>query len=115
MVTDALIQFLKKKNWTKLLLISGVNERDKQYSDSIKISAKRFGLKITNEKVWDFTHDFRRTADLEIVKFTQGEKYDVLVLADEGNTFGDSGNSFGDYIPYRTWKPTIFIETILVI
>jgi ABC transporter substrate binding protein (PQQ-dependent alcohol dehydrogenase system) len=109
MVTDALIQFLKKKNWTKLLLISGVNERDKQYSDSIKISAKRFGLKITNEKVWDFTHDFRRTADLEIVKFTQGEKYDVLVLADEGNTFGDSGNSFGDYIPYRTWKPTIVV------
>ncbi len=109
MVTDALIQFLKKKNWTKLLLISGVNERDKQYSDSIKISAKRFGLKITNEKIWDFTHDFRRTADLEIVKFTQGEKYDVLVLADEGNTFGDSGNSFGDYIPYRTWKPTIVV------
>ena len=31
MVTDALIQFLKKKNWTKLLLISGVNERDKQF------------------------------------------------------------------------------------
>ena len=109
MVTDALIQFLKKKNWTKLLLVSGVNERDKQFADSIKISAKRFGLKITNEKVWDFTHDFRRTADLEIVKFTQGEKYDVLVLADEGNTFGDSGNSFGDYIPYRTWKPTIVV------
>jgi len=109
MLTDALIQFLKKKNWTKLLLISGINERDKQFSDSIKISAKRFGLKITNEKVWNFTHDFRRTADLEIVKFTQGEKYEVLVLADEGNTFGDSGNSFGDYIPYRTWKPTIVV------
>ena len=55
------------------------------------------------------THDFRRTADLEILKFTQGEKYQVLVLADEGNTFGDSGNSFGDYIPYRTWKPTIVV------
>jgi len=109
MLTDALIQFLKKKNWTKLLLISGINERDKQFSDSIKISAKRFGLKITNEKVWNFTHDFRRTADIEIVKFTQGEKYEVLVLADEGNTFGDSGNSFGDYIPYRTWKPTIVV------
>jgi len=109
MVADALIQFLKKKNWTKLLLISGVNERDKQFADSVKISAKRFGLKITNEKIWDFSHDFRRTADLEVVKFTQGEKYEVLVLADEGNTFGDSGNSFGDYIPYRTWKPTIVV------
>ena len=109
MVTDALTQFLKKKNWTKLLLISGTNERDKQFASSIKISAKKFGLKIINEKIWDFTHDFRRTADLEIVKFTQGEKYEVLVLADEGNTFGDSGNSFGDYIPYRTWKPTIVV------
>ena len=109
MITDALIQFLKKKNWTKLLLISGVNERDKQYAESIKISAKRFGLKIVNEKIWNLTHDFRRTADLEITKFTQGEKYEVLVLADEGNTFGDSGNSFGDYIPYRTWKPTIVV------
>ena len=109
MLSDALIQFLKKKNWTKLLLISGVNERDKQFADSIKISSKRFGLKIINEKLWDFNHDFRRTADLEVVKFTQGEKYEVLVLADEGNTFGDSGNSFGDYIPYRTWKPTIVV------
>ena len=109
MLSDALIQFLKKKNWTKLLLISGVNERDKHFADSIKVSSKRFGLKIINEKVWDFNHDFRRTADLEVVKFTQGEKYEVLVLADEGNTFGDSGNSFGDYIPYRTWKPTIVV------
>ena len=109
MLSDALIQFLKKKNWTKLLLISGVNKRDKQFADSIKVSSKRFGLKIINEKVWDFNHDFRRTADLEVVKFTQGEKYEVLVLADEGNTFGDSGNSFGDYIPYRTWKPTIVV------
>ena len=109
MLSDALTQFLKKKNWVKLLLISGVNERDKQFADSIKVSSKRFGLKIINEKIWDFNHDFRRTADLEVVKFTQGEKYEVLVLADEGNTFGDSGNSFGDYIPYRTWKPTIVV------
>ena len=109
MLSDALTQFLKKKNWVKLLLISGVNERDKQFADSIKVSSKRFGLKIINEKIWDFNHDFRRTADLEIVKFTQGEKYEVLVLADEGNTFGDSGNSFGDYIPYRTWKPTVVV------
>ena len=109
MVSDALIQFLKKKNWTRLLLISGANERDKQFAESVKVSSKRFGLKITNEKIWDFSHDFRRTADLEIVKFTQGEKYQVLVLADEGNTFGDSGNSFGDYIPYRTWKPTVVV------
>ena len=109
MLSDALTQFLKKKNWVKLLLISGVNERDKQFADSIKVSSKRFGLKIINEKIWDFNHDFRRSADLEVVKFTQGEKYEVLVLADEGNTFGDSGNSFGDYIPYRTWKPTIVV------
>ena len=109
MLSDALTQFLKKKNWVKLLLISGLNERDKQFADSIKVSSKRFGLKIINEKIWDFNHDFRRSADLEVVKFTQGEKYEVLVLADEGNTFGDSGNSFGDYIPYRTWKPTIVV------
>ena len=109
MVSDALIQFLKRKNWTRLLLISGVNERDKQFADSIKLASDRFGLKITNEKIWDMTHDFRRTADLEILKFTQGEKYQVLVLADEGNTFGDSGNSFGDYIPYRTWKPSVVV------
>ena len=109
MVTDALMQFLKKKNWTKLLLISGSNDRDKKFLNSIKISAKKFGLQIVDEKKWDFGHDFRRTADLEVTKFTQGEKYQVLVLADEGNTFGDSGNSFGDYIPYRTWKPTLVV------
>ena len=44
MVTDALMQFLKKKNWTKLFLIFGTNNRDKQFKDSLKISVKKFGL-----------------------------------------------------------------------
>ena len=112
MVTDALMQFLKKKNWTKLLLVSGTNNRDEQFKDSLKVSAKKFGLKITNEKKWEFTHDFRRTADLEFVKFTQGEKYEVLVLADEGNTFGDSGNSFGDYILNSSKTPIVPEEDV---
>lgn len=98
MLTDALMQYLNKKRWQKVLLVVGPEEADQQYAAAIKRSAQKFGVKIAAEKVWQHTYQDRRTPESEIPVFTQGVDYDVLIVADEAD-------SFGDLLAYRTWLP----------
>lgn len=98
MLSDALTQYLVKKKWTKWFLVTGPDQNDKNYSNALKESAKKFNIKIKEEKVWDFTSDLRRTAGKEVPIFTKGSRYDVLVVADEKG-------EFGEYLAYRTWDP----------
>ncbi|MCW2237831.1 ABC transporter substrate-binding protein [Azospirillum canadense] len=98
MLADALAQYLAVKRWTKWFLVVGTRPEDKLYAAAIKRAAKRFGAEVVEEKAWSEDHDARRTAQAELPVFTQGKRYDVLVVADE---VGD----FGDYVMYRTWDP----------
>lgn len=98
MRTDALAQYLLKKRWNKWFLVKGSDEQDKQFTDAVKRSAKRFGIQIVAEKTWNFQHDARRTAQAEIPVFTQGADYDVLLVADVQGLFGE-------YLPMNTWLP----------
>lgn len=98
MLADALAQYLALKRWTKWFLVVGTRPEDKLYAAAIKRAARRFGAEVVEEKAWSEDHDARRTAQAEIPVFTQGKRYDVLVVADEA---GD----FGDYVMYRTWDP----------
>ncbi len=98
MTTDALAQWLATRRFSRWLLIEGSDEGDKAYANALKRSAKRFGSKIVMQKEWSFDTDLRRTAQKELPLFTQGEEYDVVLVADEA---GD----FGHYVPYNTWLP----------
>ena len=53
---------------------------------------------MVEEKTWTFDHDARRTAQADIPVFTQGDDYDVLVVADVKGLFGE-------YLPMNTWLP----------
>ena len=97
-LSDALTQYLVKKKWKKWFLVIGPKENDKLYAEALKNSARKFNVKIKEEKTWDFTSDLRRTAGKEVPIFTKGSKYDILVIADE---LGE----FGEYLAYRTWDP----------
>jgi len=98
MRADALAQFMLKKRWNKWFLVKGNTPEDLSFAKAIKRSAKRFGMKIVEEKSWSFQHDTRRTAQSEIPVFTQGEEYDVLLVADVKGLFGD-------YLAMNTWLP----------
>ena len=100
MLSDALTQYLVKKKWKKWFLIIGPEKEDKAYADALKEAAKKFNIKIKEERVWDFASDLRRTAQKEIPIFTKGVNYDILVVADEKG-------EFGEYLSYRTWDPRI--------
>ena len=97
-LSDALTQYLVKKKWKKWFLVTGPKKNDQMYSAALKNSAKKFNVKIKEEKIWDFSADLRRTAGKEVPIFTKGSKYDVLIVADEAG-------EFGEYLAYRTWDP----------
>ncbi len=98
MLYDGLVQFLVKRNFKNIFLISGQNPKDIQISDDIKRAVKKFGANIVKEKVWDNNTDIRRRATEEFPVFTQGSDYDVIVVADY---FGD----FGESLYFNTWLP----------
>ena len=104
MRADALAQYLLKKRWQKWFLVVGQNPEDQLFAAAIKRAAKRFNHKIVAEKSWTNDFDSRRTAQADVPVFTQGEEYDVLVVADERGWFGE-------YFDYRTWLPRPVVGT----
>ena len=104
MRADALAQYMLKKRWQKWFLVVGQTQEDQLFAAAIKRGAKRFNLKIVAEKNWTNDFDARRTAQADVPVFTQGEDYDVLVVADEQGLFGE-------YFDYRTWSPRPVIGT----
>lgn len=133
MRADALAQYMLKKRWNKWFLVSGQSNEDKLFAEALRHSAKRFGMQIVAEKIWTHSFQERRTDEQEVAVFTQQAEseapvesgagtlaqwfaklkkhlsndsgdYDVIVLADEQNLFGD-------YFSYRTWLPRPVIGT----
>jgi len=103
MLADALAQYLVWKKWNRWLLVLGPQEKDKLFADALRRAAKRFGAKIVEERTFKYEGGSRRAdggfeqVQQQIPTFTQSAPdYDVLIVADEGNLFGD-------YLPYRTW------------
>lgn len=98
MLYDGLMQFLVKRDFKDIFLITGTNPKDALISQDIKRAAKKFGANIIKEKIWENNTDIRRKASDEFPSFTQAKDYDVVLLADY---FGD----FGESIYFNTWLP----------
>ena len=105
MLADALAQYLVWKKWNRWLLVLGPGEKDKLFAEALRRAAKRFGGKIVEERTFAYESGSRRSdggyeqVQQQIPTFTQSAPdYDVVIVADEGNLFGD-------YLPYRTWDP----------
>jgi ABC transporter substrate binding protein (PQQ-dependent alcohol dehydrogenase system) len=104
MRADALAQTLIKKQWPRWLLVTGPTPQDALFSAAITRAAQRFGGKIIAEVSWSGQGDLRRSAQTELAAATQGEDYDVVIVADEAN-------DFGDYLPYNTYLPRPVVGT----
>ncbi len=105
MLADGLVQYLVWKQWRKWLLITGSHPQDILLAEAYRRSAKKFGAKIVEEKVYEDTGGGRRsdTGSVQtqrlMPKLTQSTPaYDVVVTADENNVFAG-------YLPYATWDP----------
>jgi ABC transporter substrate binding protein (PQQ-dependent alcohol dehydrogenase system) len=104
MLADALMQYLVVKNWRAILLVVGQHPADQLYGEALRRSAHKFQIRIAADKPWTFQPGARRTdtghfaVQDEVARFTQGVRYDVLVVADEANNFGDD-------LSYHTTDP----------
>lgn len=104
MLADALMQYLVTKNWTHIMLLTGRDAGDALYADAIRRAAAKFQLTMTADRRWSF-NPAAQQADTghyqvndEVVRATQGVSYDILVVADEADKFGDE-------LAYRTDLP----------
>jgi ABC transporter substrate binding protein (PQQ-dependent alcohol dehydrogenase system) len=105
MLTDALAQYLIWKRWPRWLLVVGSHPEDQLLAEAYRRSAKKFGAKIVDERVYQDTGGGRRSdsgsvqVQRQMPVFTQNAPdYDVLVAADESEVFAG-------FLPYRTWDP----------
>ena len=103
MLADGLAQYLVWKQWKRWLLMKGSHPQDELYAEAIRRSAKKFGAKIIDERIYEDTGGGRRsdsgsvqTQRLMPVATQNAPAYDVLVAADESEVFGN-------YLPFRTW------------
>lgn len=98
MLYDGLAQFLVKRDFKKIFLLSGKEQKDLEITKDMKRAVKKFGLKIVQEKTWENSSDIRRKANAEFPSFTQASDYDVVMVADY---YGD----FGEFLYFNTWLP----------
>jgi ABC transporter substrate binding protein (PQQ-dependent alcohol dehydrogenase system) len=104
MLADALVQYLVAKRWQDLLLVVGHGDGDREFAADLQHAALKFQAHIVQKKPWAFVPGARRTdtghfaIQAEVARFTQGISYDVLVVADEADEFGDD-------LSYRTFDP----------
>ncbi len=111
MLSDALAQYLAWKRWGNWVLVVGPTPEDKAIADAFRRSAQRFGMKIVAEREFKYDPGSRRSdggfeqIQQQIPTFTQKlPAHDVLVVADEGELFGE-------YFPYRTWDARPVVGT----
>lgn len=105
MMTDAVVQFLVWKKWTRVFLIQGSHASDAALADAYRASAAKFGAEITEARVFVDTGGARRTdtghvlVQKQIPVFTQeAEEHDVVIAADEEDVFAA-------HLPFHLWQP----------
>ena len=104
MLADALMEYLVTKNWRHIMLLVGRDPADGLYADAVRHAADKFQIAITADRPWTFNAAAQQAdtghyqVNDEVVKATQGARYDVLVVADEAGHFGDD-------LAYRTDTP----------
>lgn len=105
MLADGLAQYLVWKQWRRWLLFKGSHPNDELLAQALRNSAKKFGAKIVEERIYEDTGGGRRSdsgsvqTQRQIPLLTQNAlAYDALVAADESEVFAN-------YLPYRSWDP----------
>jgi len=99
MQTDALAQYLRIRAWDKVLLLAGPSKADTAYAEGFRASAKRYALKIVEDRPFVMSNDPRERGKNNVALLTgTNSDYDVIVLADQDG-------EFSRYVPFATNRP----------
>lgn len=103
-LTDALAQFVVRRNWRRVLVLVGPEEADRTLARTFDRSAKKFGAKIVETKPFVAGNDPRNREQTNVALMTSDSDFDVVFLA-------DTVQDFGRYVPYRLARPRPVIGT----
>jgi ABC transporter substrate binding protein (PQQ-dependent alcohol dehydrogenase system) len=111
MRADALAQYLIWKRWPRWAIIRGDLPADKDFVAQIYRSAKRYGGKIVDERVYTFPPGARnldsghQQVQAQIPMATEGTP------ANDALWVANNDEGFGDYLLYRTYSPSLVVGT----
>jgi ABC transporter substrate binding protein (PQQ-dependent alcohol dehydrogenase system) len=98
MMSDALAQYLAARNWRKALVLQGPLPGDALQGQAWARSAKRYGIKVTQERPFKLSGD-PRERDLANTRLLTGDRdHDVVAVM-------DSDGEFARLLPYATQWP----------
>lgn len=98
MLSDALIQYLVAKKWSRILVLQGPGPADAAQVAALQRSAKKLHATIVEVRPFLLTNDPHNREQSNIVLMTSGLSYDVVFVA-------DSSGEFGRYVSYSTYLP----------
>jgi ABC transporter substrate binding protein (PQQ-dependent alcohol dehydrogenase system) len=98
MEADALVQYLRTRNWTKVLVLQGKLPRDQVVADSFKASSSRLRLNIVDTRTFTLSRNPENQEDNNTLLITGNADYDVIFIA-------DSNGEYARYLPYATQLP----------
>jgi ABC transporter substrate binding protein (PQQ-dependent alcohol dehydrogenase system) len=98
MLSDALIQYLMVKKWSRILVLQGPAPADADMVAALQRSAKKLHATIAEVRPFLLSNDPHNREQSNIVLMTSGPSYDVVYVA-------DSSGEFGRYVSYSTYLP----------
>ena len=98
MMTDALAQYLISKKWREVLVLTGPRPEDEQLTAAFNRSAKRFGIKVVEQRPFVLSNDPREREKNNVALLTAGVDHDVVFVA-------DTDGEFARDVPYQTVQP----------
>lgn len=102
MNSDALVQYLRTRNWTKVLMLVGPLERDKTMAEAFKASADRQRFNIVDTREFTLSTDPANREKNNYQLVTGGTDYDVVFVA-------DNQGDYARYLPYATQLPRLVV------
>jgi ABC transporter substrate binding protein (PQQ-dependent alcohol dehydrogenase system) len=98
MIGDTYAQFLRHRNWNKVLMLVGNQPRDKEQADSFLQSAQRLGVSVVDRRTFTLSTDPANREQNNTMLVTGNADYDVVFIAD---TLGE----YARYLNYSTLLP----------
>lgn len=98
MIGDTYSQFLRQRNWNKVLMLVGKQPRDKEMADAFQQAAERMRIQIVDRREFTSSTDPANREANNTRLITGGTDYDVVYIA-------DSLGEYARYLNYATLLP----------
>lgn len=108
MRSDALAQFLRTRDWTRVLMLEGPEDADHRQAEAFAAAADTFGLKIVAWRNFTPGNDPRERDSSNVSLLTASPTHDVVFVA-------DARGEFARHVPYRTHtaRPVVGAEGLM--